>query len=133
MGREGVSGVPQQAQPGPNALRDHLANERTLLAWVRTAVTLMGMGFVVAKFSILLHTLGRKHVHVFTQDMGNAIGILLVLSGILTAGFAVINFNRIRNGIDANEVRFSPVLAIVAALAIMTVSILLTIFLVVTA
>jgi putative membrane protein len=30
--------------------RDHLANERTLLAWVRTALGLMGLGVMVAKF-----------------------------------------------------------------------------------
>lgn len=30
--------------------RDHLANERTLLAWVRTALGLMGLGVMLAKF-----------------------------------------------------------------------------------
>src|SRR5215472_19235872 len=34
--------------------RDYLANERTLLAWVRTGVALIGLGFVVARFHLLL-------------------------------------------------------------------------------
>jgi len=35
-------------QPGPNELRDHLANERTFLSWVRTVITVTARGFVVA-------------------------------------------------------------------------------------
>jgi len=32
-----------------------LAAERTLLAWVRTGLALMGFGFVVARFGLFLH------------------------------------------------------------------------------
>lgn len=35
-------------------LRDHLAAERTFLAWIRTGATGMGFGFVVARFGIFL-------------------------------------------------------------------------------
>lgn len=35
-----------------------LAQERTLLAWVRTGLALMGFGFVVARFGVFLHELG---------------------------------------------------------------------------
>ncbi len=38
-------------------LRDQLANERTLLAWLRTAIALMGFGLVVARFGLFLRTL----------------------------------------------------------------------------
>ena len=37
-------------------LRDYLAEERTFLAWVRTGISLMGFGFVVARFGILGNT-----------------------------------------------------------------------------
>ena|SRR5947209_8033409 len=35
-------------------LRDYLAEERTCLAWIRTGLTLMGFGFVVACFGLFL-------------------------------------------------------------------------------
>lgn len=31
--------------------RDHLANERTLLAWVRTSIAMIALGIAIAKFS----------------------------------------------------------------------------------
>jgi len=33
----------------PNRARDHLANERTYLSWIRTAVSLMGFGILIVK------------------------------------------------------------------------------------
>ena len=35
-------------------MRDNLAEERTFLAWIRTGLTLMGFGFVVARFGLFL-------------------------------------------------------------------------------
>ena len=37
--------------PSPS-VRDHLANERTLLAWIRTAVTVAGLGFLVDRLAV---------------------------------------------------------------------------------
>lgn len=37
-----------------SAMRDHLANERTLLAWLRTGLAFMAFGIAVEKFSIFL-------------------------------------------------------------------------------
>ena len=39
------------------ALSDYLAAERTLLAWIRTGLALMGFGFVVARFGLFLQEL----------------------------------------------------------------------------
>ena len=42
----------------PNAnLSDYLAAERTLLAWIRTGLALMGLGFVLARFGLFLRAI----------------------------------------------------------------------------
>ena len=39
---------------------DHAANERTFLAWVRTAIAIMAFGFLVQKFDLFLRIAGRS-------------------------------------------------------------------------
>ena len=41
----------------PKNLNDHLANERTFLAWLRTGIGVMAFGFVVVKFSLFFETI----------------------------------------------------------------------------
>jgi inner membrane protein YidH len=38
----------------PNRARDHLANERTFLAWVRTGVAIVVFGFAIGRFAIAI-------------------------------------------------------------------------------
>jgi len=47
----GEMGTPPEARPAAE-LRDYLAEERTFLAWIRTGISLMGFGLVVARFGI---------------------------------------------------------------------------------
>jgi putative membrane protein len=54
-------------------MRDLLASHRTLLAWIRTAISFAGLGFVVAKF-------GRTEAMI---HQAGALGIFLVLVGLL--------------------------------------------------
>jgi len=57
------TGEQQEVQDMPTeirlkaALSDYLAAERTLLAWIRTGLALMGFGFVVARFGLFLQQL----------------------------------------------------------------------------
>ena len=49
---------------------NHLANERTFLAWVRTALSLLGLGFVLARMGLFLRQLavvGGASVHLGAQ------------------------------------------------------------------
>lgn len=57
--------------PGGSFLRDRLANERTLLAWVRTALTLIALGLALAKLAVFLQ------VSVLTYDLDPAVVTLL--------------------------------------------------------
>jgi uncharacterized membrane protein YidH (DUF202 family) len=55
-----------------------LANDRTFLAWLRTGIALFGLGFVVAKISLIVEpdTRGLSDDKLYT-----GVGVLLVLSG----------------------------------------------------
>jgi putative membrane protein len=44
------------------------AAERTLLAWQRTAIALMGFGFVVARFGLFLRMHVALAIHVVTSN-----------------------------------------------------------------
>ena len=66
--------------------RVFFAAERTLLAWVRTGLTIMAFGFVVARFGLFLLLLAAQHVAGATPtasrtDFSNIVGIALVLVG----------------------------------------------------
>src|SRR5258706_3461693 len=66
--------------------RVFFAAERTLLAWVRTGLTIMAFGFVVARFGLFLRLLAAQHVPTSAvvqapYDVSNIVGIRLVLVG----------------------------------------------------
>jgi putative membrane protein len=65
---------------------DHLANERTFLAWIRTGIGIMAFGFVVVKFTLFVKQLSlvlQKPLPAPSHGYSTAIGILLVGFGSL--------------------------------------------------
>ncbi len=113
-------------RPGPaesTRAREHLANERTLLAWVRTSIALMGLGFVVARFGLFLREIAGQAGAAVVPASGYSgpIGILLVGTGILTMVVSTVRFFRVRAQIEAG--RFEPeAFAEVAIIAITLVA-----------
>lgn len=63
--------------------RVFFAAERTLLAWLRSGLTLMALGFVVARFGLFLTLLAPGAVeHLLSHRwVSDLLGIVLVLSG----------------------------------------------------
>jgi putative membrane protein len=119
--------------PRPNELRDHLANERTFLSWVRTAIAIVALGFVVAKSGILLREVGAGHVQAETARASAVVGVILVFAGMLIAVLGSIRFWQIRRDIDRGVVRFSPSLDIVLAVVVAIASVMLAVYLIATA
>jgi len=89
--------------------REHLANERTLLAWVRTAIALMGLGFVVARFGLFLREIastGGGPASAAESVYSGPIGIALVAAGLVAVIVSTFRFFRARDQIEKG--RFAP-------------------------
>lgn len=94
-----ASGMP--VPPRPARARDHLANERTLLAWVRTAITFMALGFGVARFGIFLREVGQGASG--DHHYSTVIGIALVVAGLASGVAAAVRFVRVRAQIERGD------------------------------
>src|SRR5712692_6027133 len=81
---------------------DHLANQRTFLAWIRTGLATITFGFVVERFGLLLRELGLKNT---TSASDRAIhypaniGLSLVLRGAIVVRGALFEFLPVRRPI----------------------------------
>lgn len=92
-----------------NRYSDHAANERTFLAWVRTAIAVMAFGFLVEKFDLFLEvaavSLGGRAIPHTGQLAGNVAGLLLILLGGAMMVIAAIRFRQITQQIDEPQVQ----------------------------
>ncbi len=99
----GTTSVTSAARPATPT--DHLANERTFLAWVRTSITIMAFGFVVAKFGLLLRELSGTSGTGASTPISEATGVLLVLAGAALLLLAFVRFRTTRDDLDAGRYR----------------------------
>lgn len=101
---------------------DHLANERTFLAWIRTGLATITFGFVIERFGLLLRELGFKNqvVFLFSIPFSAFIGMSLTLLGVVVIIVALLNFLHIRGAIDAETfyppTRFAILLTVLTSL-----------------
>jgi putative membrane protein len=88
---------------------EHAANERTFLAWVRTAIAIMAFGFLVEKFDLFLEiaskSLAGRTLSVSGQLVGNVAGLVLIALGSPTMVLAIIRFRKSVRDIDSIEER----------------------------
>ena len=74
--------------------RVYFAAERTLLAWIRTGIAVMGLGFVVARFGIFLHYVSQGVDQHHKQGLGLGIGVTFILLGSVACIVASMQFRR---------------------------------------
>jgi len=100
--------VPPSKQIGTSKkVSDHLANERTFLAWMRTGLATITFGFVVERFGLFLSELGFKgNTTVIPYHLSSFFGISLTILGVIMMIVALLEFLHIRRSID--EERFHP-------------------------
>jgi len=102
-----------------SAPSDHLANERTFLAWIRTSISVIVFGFVVAKFGITLRELLRVQEKTVQQSgMSLVIGMAFMLFGIFLAVAALTRYHNTRRRLEGGH--FEPAGRIITILGTMT-------------
>jgi putative membrane protein len=95
-------------------VRDHLANERTYLAWMRTAIALMGFGVVIARLRNLL-TPGIQGT-----GQGWKLGLVFAIVGLLTVLLSTRHYFAVLNAINHNTYRPFSRWVIVFSLVVIT-------------
>lgn len=126
---EELKNFEENAKPIPN---DHLANERTFLAWVRTGIAIMGFGFVVVKFSLFIRQLSialNEEVILPEKGYSSVIGILLVGIGALSVVLAFLRYRSIERKLLNHAYYPSFRLSMMLTLAMLVVAILLIVYL----
>lgn len=111
---------------------DHLANERTFLAWIRTSIAIMGFGFVVVKFSLFIRQISlalNQELLPATKGYSPVVGILLVVFGALMAMLAFIRYRNIEKHLFKGSYFPSFTLSLLMTLVIILISIILIVYL----
>jgi putative membrane protein len=117
----------------PKNISDHLANERTFLAWIRTSVGVMALGFVVVKFSLFVKQLSvilGKEDEMHEKGYSAIMGILLVAVGTFTTITAFMRYKKTEKQITANNYKNSSLLISVITGIIFLMSALMIAYLV---
>jgi putative membrane protein len=123
----------KSTQEPPADLNNHLANERTFLAWVRTSMGIMAFGFVVVKFSLFIKEISiaiQKPLVGPNKGYSSYLGIFLVAFGVLIGLLAYFRYKRIEREIIESNFRTSNRLATILTICILLVGIFLVVYLV---
>lgn len=138
---------PPPGRDGGAHVTDHLANERTFLAWIRTSIALISLGFVVAKFSVWLRQFQATVALQQAQATGDAAtvallpragvslpaGIALMAAGAALAIGALLRHDAVARGIARGEFRPARGLVVLLTAAVVLAAVAFIAYLAATA
>lgn len=116
----------------------HLANERTFLAWLRTSIVIIGLGFVIAKFSLLVKELGlivsdaTVTQNVSGESPSVMLGMGVIAFGIALVLYAIKNYLNAHKAIESGAYTSKHTLIYFAGIGIVVFSIIIIAYLVLT-
>jgi len=113
---------------------DHLANERTFLAWIRTGVAIMGFGFVVVKFALFIKQIsialeGKNNI-LPGKGYSTQIGILLVAMGAFISLYSYFRYRVTEKQLDNRTYKPSMLPALILTFGIVIIGGLLVFYLI---
>ena len=104
----------------PNRARDHLANERTFLAWVRTGAAIVVFGFAIGRFSIAMRQLTALQGHpVRTAGLSVWLGSGTIVAGVALVVAGLVRYRTTRAQLEAGT--FEPAGFVLDLITILTV------------
>src|SRR5579859_3927350 len=104
----------------PNRARDHLANERTFLAWVRTGAAIVVFGFAIGRFSIAMRQLTALQGQVIrTAALSVWMGSGAIVAGVVMVMAGLVRYRKTRQQIDSGS--FEPAGFVVDLVAVLMV------------
>lgn len=111
--------------------REHLANERTFLAWIRTSIALMGFGFVIVKFTLFLKELSLilKTANEPANGSSAIIGVIMVAIGVIIAILAYFQYKKNKEQLQKSYFVSSSMLSLWMTLIILIGGIFLMFYL----
>ena len=99
---------------------DHLANERTFLAWVRTGAAIVVFGFAIGRFSIAMRQLTALQGHaVKSVGMSVVMGAFTIVAGVALVVAGLVRYRKTRDQLNADT--FDPAGFVVDLITILTV------------
>lgn len=105
---------------GDNRARDHLANERTFLAWVRTGAAIVVFGFAIGRFAIAMRQLTALQGHaVRTTGISVWMGSGAIVAGVALVVAGLVRYRKTRVQLESGT--FEPAGFVVDLITILTV------------
>src|SRR5579871_5615522 len=112
--------MPDQENINPNRARDHLANERTFLAWVRTGAAIVVFGFAIGRFSIAMRQLTALQGHpVRTVGISVWLGSFTIVGGVALVVAGLVRYRKTKAQLESGS--FEPAGFVVDLITILTV------------
>lgn len=110
------------SEPAPDPrYAEHAANERTMLAWIRTGLALMTFGFAIARFGFFLREVAQVEHAAPQGHIGSEwVGVALVMLGLISNALATVRYARMHRAIEERR-PLEPKPAMVYAMGIASV------------
>jgi len=113
----------ERGQLDPDKIESEiLANERTFLAWVRTNIAVMSLGFVIARFSVWMREVSfgtNRHIPMHRLGISVPLGECMVGLGALLTIFAAWRYHVVNRAIKHGEIEADPQMVVAVTVIIL--------------
>jgi putative membrane protein len=115
-------------EPKIDRQREHQANERTFLAWLRTSIALIAFGFAIARFGLFLRqlqsSLAQQNAYSHSPFSSETLGSLLIIFGVIMIALAAWHYNQVFWQIERGNYRPNRLMVWMMTAVVMTLGIL---------